>query len=453
MPYLHKFNHWRKSKVSDTFFLFVLVVVVGLLCGVGAFILKKSIGFVARTLTEGLHPFSANWALILIPIAGVLITGILCRYVFKDNLEHGVRQMINSLHEHRYKESPWRMISYIITSVFTLGMGGSAGSEGPIASTGGAIGSNMARWFGMSPRMAMLMIGCGAGAGIAGIFKAPLGGALFTLEVMRIPMSTIPVLALITCTMVAGMTAYALGGFTVDIPTTQSIDLFDYDLIGFVFALGLVSGIYSLYYSYIMKKVEIWLGYLKNPWVKNIISGAFIGLVLYVFPSLYGEGYNVVGALLDNHTGDIVADSPFVGLSGGAELLIFISLGVVLIKCFVTSATNSGGGVAGDFAPVLFVGGVLGFLFVMVLNTYMGEHLPIAPFVLLGMAGVMAGAIRAPLMAIMLTTEMVGSYGMFLPILIISATSFGIVRLFTADNYFAHQLDRANGWLHHLLNK
>lgn len=427
-----------------------MVVIIGLLAGSGAFLLKTSVGFLSGLLTAGLNAFSDNVKLILLPLIGIVLTGIVTRYIMRQNLAHGTRQLRQRLGRGDYYLPPSLMINPIIASSITLGFGGSAGSEGPIATAGGAIGGNLGRWARLSPQTVLLLIGCGAGAGIAGIFKAPVGGALFTLELMNIPLTSVGVIALFVCTSVAAMTAYALSGFTLDLTTVQTTAHFDGSLIPFIIAFGVICGLYSLYYNFFMKRVALWLGHLRNPWIKNIIAGSALGLLIYVFPALYGEGYGVVGQLLNGHSGALLADGPFAVASGGVILLMLVSVGILLVKSIATSDTNSGGGVAGDFAPTLFAGGVLGFLFAVSLNHFCGFDLPVGLFTLYGMAGVMAGAIRAPLMAWMLVVEMVGDYYSFMPVFIISVLSFGVVRLFTFDSFYQHRPDRPNGILSRL---
>lgn len=444
---------WRKEHIADTPFMFIVVVVVGLMSGACAYLLKHMVAWVSHLLTSGLNAAGCNWILLLIPIGGLVLTGLVTRYVMRMKLSHGVRLLRQQLRRHDYRISPARIPYPMLASTITLGAGGSVGSEGPIACTGAAIGGNMGRWFGFPPHMVMIMIGCGAGAGIAGIFKAPLGGALFTLEVMRLPMSTIPVLALLVCTVTAGMTAYALGGFTLDLSMEEASAAFDISMLPFVIALALLCGGYSLYYSYIMKVVEHLLARLRRPLIRNIAGGAMLGLAIFLFPSLYGEGYGVIGQVLNGRLAAVTADGPFADAGGGIWLLTSVSLGTVALKCFATSATNNGGGVSGDFAPTLFAGCMLGLFFVAVVKALWHVDLPVGFFALMGMAGVMSGVIRAPLMALLLAVEMVGAYASFFPLMVVTTLSFGIVRLFTSDDYYSGHIDRPNGILSKIVKR
>lgn len=441
---MHRFSEWRARHLSEKAFVFILATIVGIVAGFGAFLLKRLIAAVSGFLTSFFHPASSNWLLLLIPVAGIILTGIFCRYVLRTPIAHGVARLMKNLSQKIYVLKPLITFAPILASTITLGFGGSAGSEGPIAYTGAAIGSNAARIFRLPPRTMMLLVGCGAGAGIAGIFKSPLGGALFTLEVLRMPMNTFSVLVLLVTVVAASMTAYMLSGCTLDIPFGQSLP-FDTSLLPYVLLLGLFCGLYSLYYSYIMKLIGRILGRLRNPWLKNLSGGLILAVLVFIFPSLYGEGYGVVGKIINGDISGILNDSFFTADGSDATALLLVAGGIILAKCFATSATNNGGGVSGDFAPTLFAGCVAGYFFASLLNLLFDLQLPVSHFAYYAMAGVMAGAIRAPLMAMFLTCEMGAAYSFFLPLMLTAAISFGIVRLFTADSYFSEHFDRRNG--------
>lgn len=443
--YVSGLNRRRRKAIPDVAFMFVLAVVIGLISGALAWVLKHSIAGVSHLVAAHLKSFQSNWLLFVAPLAALVLTGLLTRHILKARLAHGVRMLIEQLRKKNYFIGPKRILWPLIASTVTLGLGGSAGSEGPIACSGAAVGGNIGRWCGMSPEGIRLLIGCGAGAGIAGIFKAPLGGALFTLEVMRMPMSTIPVLALLVCTITAAMTAYALGGFSLDLEMADAVVQIPPSLYPFLIGLGIVCGAYSIYYSFIMKFIGMVLERMRRPFVRNIVGGAMLGAGVFFLPALYGEGYGVITHLLNGRFSALVADGPFAGASDGPGLLLFVALLTVAYKCFATASTNSGGGVSGNFAPTLMAGCVVGFLYAYAANTWFGTNLPVGLFALMGMGGVMAGVIRAPLMALLLTTEMVGAYANFLPMLIVTACSFGVVRLFTFDGFYSGHFDRPNG--------
>lgn len=431
---------WCRRHLGVRPLAFIVATVIGLTAGLGAFLLKRAIDWLSKVLTSGLNAMGPDWLLVLLPVIGIVLTGILCRYVFRSDLSHGVRQLKQALKVHDYRRPASLMYSPLIASTITLGFGGSAGSEGPIAAVGAAIGSNIARVFRLDSHTMMIMLGCGAGAGIAGIFTAPIGGALFTLEVLRMSLTTYTVTLLLVSTLTAAMTAFLLSGCTVDIAISH-VSTFDASLIGWVILLGIACGIYSLYYSYIVKRVEHLLNAIASPWVRNCLAGLALGLMFLLFPSLYGEGYGVIGHLINGNFSALTVDSIFAADGSGGWLMAGIAAGVVALKCFATSATNSGGGVSGEFAPTLFAGSVMGYLFAVTANLFFDASLPVPLFAYLGLAGVMAGVIRAPLMAIFLTFELTGAYGLLLPLTITGAISFGTVRLYNDEDFYALSIE------------
>lgn len=442
----YRFLEWRRRNVSEKAFIFILATIVGLLSGTAAFVLKTMINGLSSFLTGHFGEIGVKPALIILPFLGIVFTAFFCRKIVKIHLAHGTEQLIRDLKVKMYRLK--RKVAYmpVLASTITLGFGGSAGAEGPIAYTGAGIGSQVGQFFRLTPHNMMILMGCGAGAGIAGIFKSPLGGAFFTFEVLRMSMTTFSAIVLITTTITSALTAYALSGFTLDIPFHPAIE-FEPKLLPFVILLGVFCGFYSLYYSFIMKTLRLLLDRFRKKWMMNCCAGAILGLLVFCFPVLYGEGYGVVGDLINGDSSHLLNDSLFSGLGHGPWLLIIFAGGTILAKCFATSSTNNGGGVSGDFAPTLFAGCMVGFFFSMLLNTLFHLHLPVGHFAYFAMAGVMAGAIRAPLMAIFLVCEMAGAFTFFLPLVITAATSFGIVRLFTADDFFTHRTDRTNGVL------
>lgn len=420
--------------MTEKSFFFVVATVVGLLCGTGAHVLKGLIALVTGALTQGLAAHEFNWWLIVLPVAGMVITGIYTRYVLKDNMSHGTERIIGYLNADNPVLPAHLTYAPILASTITLGLGGSAGSEGPIAYTGAAIGSNIGRWCRLDRSMLMLMVGCGAGAGIAGIFKAPIAGVLFTLEVLKLPMTTMSVIGLVIACITASLTAYALSGCEFDI-TWLPTESFEPGLLGWMVALGLFCGLYSYYYSFTLKWLRAQLTKIKNPWALNVAAGLLIGVAIVLFPELYGEGYTTVGRVINNDTSWMMN---FTGWQGGASpaALIAFTGGILLIKCFATSATNNGGGVAGSFAPTLFAGCIAGLFFALAANRLFDAGLDTATFALVGMGAVMAGAIRAPLMAIFITVEMVDAYSLFLPIVLAATLSYAVVKSLTPRDFY-----------------
>lgn len=420
---------------SEKVRLFVLAVIIGTITGFAAAMLKKIIGFIVAWIgplaIDG-HPI---WMLMWLPLVGIVLTGIYQRYILHDRISHGVDKLVNDMAENRYLLSPKLTYAPIVASSLTLGFGGSAGSEGPIAYTGAAIGSNIGRICGVSPQTLYLLIGCGAGAGIAGIFKAPIGGALFTLEVLGMAFTTVSVIALLAASISAALMAYVCSGFTLDIAWTHNIN-FEPSILLWTIALGVFCGLYSVYYSVIMRRMRKVYESIKNPWIENIASGLVLAALIFVFPSLFSEGYDVIGKIINVDWHAPFAQSRIPNLSLGDLQLPLVLGGVLLAKCFACSASNSGGGVAGDFAPTLFAGAVAGLFFALMVNSLFELQLPPQVFAYIGMAGVMAGVIRAPLMALFLTAEMCNGFNFLLPLVAVTLISYGIVMLVTRRKFY-----------------
>lgn len=417
-----------RQLMSEKKFLILLAVLVGLIVGTGAEILRFFIGTLTSWTFRMMDILDANWLLLLFPVVGVLLCGIYCRYVVRDNMEFGCQRIRDTLDRHDYRLRGHIVYAPIVSCALTLGFGGSSGAEGPIAYAGAGIGSNVGKFFGLSSDMLRILVGCGAGAGIAGIFKAPVGGALFAIEVIGVQFTTISVLALVACCIASWFTSYIFSGMTLDVPMHVTHQ-FDGHLIPMVLVLGVFCGLYSVYYSCLMDRSEGFIGKIRNPWAQNIVSGLLIGAGLLLFPALYGEGYGVAGEILNGDDGGLYSRSLFA--AGNEWTVLLLVGGILLVKSAVCALTNAGGGVGGDFAPTLFAGCMAGLFFAALCNLAAGSSLPVADFALFGMAGVMAGAIQAPLMAMFLTVEMTGDFGMFLPLMLAALVSFTTVRLLT----------------------
>lgn len=417
-------QQWRLGDLPPAVSLFMLATMVGLIAGLGAFILKTTIKWMSYLFTEHFHHSGVNWLLLVVPLVGILLTVALQRYGFRRNIEHGLDKIGDMLRNNQLNIPATYTYGPILASTLTLGFGGSAGAEGPIASVGAAAASKLGQWFNLPPRLLLMIIGCGAGAGIAGIFKAPVGGIMFTLEVMGMEMTTVAMIALTIACVVGGMTSYGLTGFTLDVPLAHP-QYFDPSLTGWVIVLGVFCGLYSIYYSWVgslMKKLFL---KLRSPWIKAIVSGSILSSLVFLFPSLYGEGYEVMAKLID---GDLsaVTDFTFWMTDSGTPRLEVVAMlcGLIAaVKSIACVSSNDGGGVAGDFAPTLFAGCFAGFFFATVLNNLFGLNLPVENFSLIAMAGAMSGIIKAPLMSMFIVVEMTGYYGMMFPVVVCSIVS------------------------------
>lgn len=419
--------------------LLSLAFATGLCSGVAAWLFKLAIAWLSRLVTAHLRMEGMNPWLVVVPVVGICLSGLFMRKVLKTNISDGTDRIKSDLANGKCYLRARRIVAPLLASTVTLGFGGSAGSEGPIASSGAAIGSNLGRLFGVDSSTLRLLVAIGAGAGIAAIFKAPVGGMFFVIEWLAIELSAVAAVALAVACLAGGMIAYALDGGHTDLDYMGTI-AFDSRMMLVAVVLGLMCGLYSLYYTCVMDFLKRRLSAMKRPLVRNIIAGLTVGLLLFFFPTLYGEGYGAIGHIVNGNDSTVIMSSPFAALGRTIHTapLIPVVAGILLAKCWACGATVHGGGVAGEFAPTLFAGAMTGLLFGFVANLIPGADIPAAHCALFAMAGAMAGIIRAPFMAIFIATEMTGSYASLLPISICAVCSYFTVWL-VRRRFFGNQ--------------
>ncbi|MDE5790118.1 MAG: chloride channel protein [Muribaculaceae bacterium] len=448
-----KFIIWREHHIKESKFVIFLALIVGIVCGFAAQLLKYLIHLIANALTSGLSTTSANWLYLVYPVIGILFVTLFLKFVVKDNISHGVTKVLYAISRRKSRLKKKNMYASLISSSITIGFGGSVGAEGPIVFTGAAIGSNFGQAFRLSPKILMILVGCGAAAGIAGIFRAPIAGMLFTLEVLMIDLTGMTVMPLLISSIAGATVAYVLEGYNSEFFFAQS-EPFLTKRIPFTILLGVVCGLVSLYFTRVMFWMETIFSKLPNKFLKIITGGAIIAVLIFIFPPLYGEGYGAIENLLEGDISKIVDGTFFYVDRDNVWFLVLFIGAVMMFKAFATSATNGAGGVGGTFAPSLFVGALCGFLFAYILNNLdLGIHLSQKNFALMGMAGVMSGVMHAPLMAIFLTAEMTGGYDLFLPLLIVSLLAYMTIKLFLPYSIYTMRLARAGDLLTHEKDK
>ena len=445
--WLEKFNEWHRHNMSDFIFLLWLSVIVGLFSGFAAHIFNRLIAIVSDIFLNHIHAGKINWWLIFPPIGGIVLTGIYTRYVVHTDLTHGVTRLMSSLYRGNFLIKRNLIYSPIIGGSITLGLGGSAGSEGPIAISGAAIGSNLGRWLQLKMPLVKILVGCGAAAGISGIFQSPVGGLLFTIEFLKMEIGTLSILAVMLACLVSYGVVFLCNGCVV--PTqfypADSINPHQYWA---VLALGVCCGFYSLYYSYVINKTDNIFFKIKNPWYRNLIGGGFIGICLLLFPALYGVGYPVMSEVIHTQFEAMSKGDVLSGIHIGEWGIMITAACILLIKCWACGTCNVSGGVSSDFAPTLYAGAIAGFLFGMFCNTVFQTHLPIPAFVLLGMSGVMAGTIEAPMMTVFIVMNMGTDLAFLLSIFITVYSSYIIVRVCSRIRGYDSKLVRHLQWFH-----
>ena len=450
-PLSERFVLWTVNHLSRRQLTLTLAFFVGVLAAVAAYILHTAIHLIQHYLSATLASNQINWFYLVYPVAGILITMLFVRYVVRDNISHGITRILYAISTKQGRLPKHNMWSSVVASAITIGFGGSVGAEAPIVLTGSAIGSNLARRFHLDSKTIYMLVGCGASAAIAGIFKAPIAGLVFTVEVLMIDLTMGSLLPILIACVTATCFTYALSGenslFSFTLESEWTVIRTPANIL-----LGIACGIVSLYFIRSMTFFEnIFSKLADRPYVKWLVGGVALSTLIFIFPSLYGEGYAAINVLLNGKSpadwNVIMEPSLFSG--HGELLLIYVAL-VLVTKSMATASTNGGGGCGGTFAPSLFVGAFAGFLFARTWNTYnFSIYIPENNFALLGMAGVMSGVMHAPLTGVFLIAELTGGYNLFIPLLIVSTVSYLTIYIFEPYSIYGMRLAREGKLITH----
>ena len=436
-------------KLPESTALLILSVLTGILAGLAAVLLKLAIHGIQSQL-QVWHA-DARWAFFLLPGVGMLLSLLIVRYVVKDNIGHGVTKVLQAVSKNESRIKKHNCWSSIVTSALTIGFGGSVGAEAPIVYTGAAIGSNLARYCGMSYRGMTLMLGCGAAGAVAGIFNAPLAGVLFTLEILLFNLSMSGILPLLLSSVSATLTSSLLLGWTS--PFEATVIPFRMANVPFYVLLGVFCGLVSLYFIYTTLNLEDRMGKILNPYVRWAISAVALGGLIFLFPPLHGEGYNFLSPLLNGNVVDFGGQTPLSHLLQWRWAIPLFFLAVMLLKVFSMTFTNAGGGVGGTFGPTLFVGAMAGFVLASTVNLVKADSVPVSNFVLVGMGGLMAGVMQAPLTAIFLIAEISGGYGLLVPLILTATISYGFTRIFEKYSIYTKRIAASGELITHEADK
>ena len=443
---------WRERHITERQFILFLSLLVGLFSSLAAFLLKTSIDtihrFVNGLLSDG---GSVNYWYLITPAIGILITMLFVRYIVKDDISHGVTRILYAISQRKSIIKLHNIWTSLVGSSITIGFGGSVGAEAPLVLTGSAIGSNLGKFFKMDQKTLMLLVGCGAAGAIGGIFKAPIAGLVFTLEVLMLDMTLTSIVPLLIASVTATSFTYILTGssFMFEFSTNEG---FSVERIPYLILLGVVCGLVSLYFTRGMNWLEGLYRKVKNPMVKWAIGGSVLSLLIFVFPPLYGEGYEEIEAILTGEAFSTLANSPFQMLVSNPYILVIYFALIVVFKIFASASTTSAGGVGGIFAPSLFIGCFTGFIVAQLL-AYIGVHVPESNFALAGMSGLMSGVMHAPLTGIFLIAELTGGYGLFMSLMIVSTISYLTIKLFEPHSLYAMRLAQKGELLTHHKDK
>lgn len=440
-----KIKAWSRRHENRAQFILLFACGIGCVAGFGAYLLKRLIYYVALWLHIGIGHLRiewlhADWWLLVMPLAGILLAVLWQKKVAHCNMVHSTRHIVEYLNAKNYS-IPGRLIyNPIIGCGITLGFGASAGAEGPIAYAGAAAGSRLGRAMGLDDEMLRVMIGIGAGAGIAGIFKSPVAGMLFTLEVLRMNMGAAPVIGLIMSCVCASVTCYAFTGTNLYLPFTQAgVPDLPYH---WVIILGVFCGVYAVIYNAITAGMQKFFNTRKKQWTVWTSGGIIAGVILLMFPSIYGEGYPIMTQLINGDLDGVLATGLMETSPAQTDRFMVILAMLLVLKALATVCSNSAGGVAGDFAPTLFAGAVGGALFAIAVKSIFGIDIPLLLCALFAMSGAFAGIVHAPVMSIFLVTEMTGAFQYILPITLCAAASYITVKLINpAGRYIETRYD------------
>ncbi len=439
---------WRNKKISERKLVLILSFIIGILSGLAAVILKSTVHYTHHFLTNGFAE-GFNYTFLIFPLIGIFLTVLYVKFFVKDNIGHGVSRILYALSKNNGRIKAHNNYSSIVASTLTIGFGGSVGVEAPIVLTGASIGSTLGRYFRLNFKSIALLVACGAAGAIGGIFKAPIAGMIFTLEVLMLDLTLTSIVPLLISSVTGATVAYFLmgEGVVLSVANTQNFEL---NFIPFYILLGLFSGLISFYFTKTTMEIESALKKVKNTFVKILIGGTVLAGLIFVFPSLYGEGTQTLQSLLNGNTEGLPIDKIFsFVLQNNWYILIYLGM-LILLKVVAMAITNGSGGVGGIFGPTLFVGGVTGYWLSNFINSFGFVKLPEGNFALVGMAGLMAGVMHAPLTAIFLIAEITGGYSLFIPLMITSTIAYITILWFTKHSIYTHRLaERGELLTHH----
>ena len=429
--------------------MMILSLFVGISCGLAAVLLSETIHFIQHSISSLNHGGDRTYLYILFPGVGMLIAMLFVKYIVKDNIGHGVTKVLLAVSKNESKIRPHNMWTSMAASSVTIGFGGSVGAEAPIVYTGAAIGSNVARYMGLSYKNMTILLGCGAAGAVAGIFKAPLAGVLFTLEILLFNISMSSILPLLLSTISATVISYIFLGSKPPFECA-TIAHFTMSNIPYYIILGLFCSACSVYFTRMTLWLEDKIKSIEKPYTRWALSAMGLGLLIFLLPPLFGEGYTCIRGLMNFGAVNMEGKTVLAFMLETAWMVPIFFLLVLLLKVFSMSLTNAGGGVGGTFGPTLFMGAIAGFVVSRTINLIGGDlTVPEQNFVLVGMAGLMAGVMQAPMTAIFLIADMTGGYELLIPLIITATISYAVTRAIEPYSIYTKRIAKRGELLTH----
>ena len=447
---LTKFLIWRAKHISQRQFIYILSIVVGFLSGVGAVVLKNLTHFFQHLLEGNLVRYYHHAFYFAFPIIGLTIVYFIIKYVIRNKVSHGIPSTLYAISKRKGIMKQYQMIGSILTAPITVGFGGSVGLEGPTVATGSAISSNLSRMFHLNQTTRTLLIGCAAAGAMSSIFKAPIAAIVFAIEVFSLDLTIASMLPLLLASISAIITSYFFFGSDVLLPFRIE-DSFEIKDVPFFIILGLVAGVTSIYFTEVYDRMQKFFDKIKSPIHRLLVGGIGLGVLVYFIPPLYGEGFDVINNLIAGNP-EKALENNFLHLDlTNVWIIILLLAGLVFFKIIASSLTFGAGGVGGIFAPSLFMGSIMGNFVAKVLNNIPFFNISVSEsnFTLVGMAGMMAGVLHAPLTAIFLIAEVTGGYELFIPLMITAAIAFSITKYIHPHSVYTMELGRKGELITH----
>ncbi len=438
----HRLQDFRRRRLNNRRLVLILSICTGLLAGIAAVILKNAVHYLGSFLTGEVSFLRFNFLILGYPLIGIIIVYLITRYWFRQDIRHGISRILLAISQYRGKLGIRDTVNSMAGSTLTIGFGGSVGLEAPIVLSGSAIGSSLGQLFKLEYKYIVLLIGCGAAGAIAGIFKAPIAGVVFALEVLMLDLTMASLIPLLISAITGATLASLLMGKEV-LFTVALTESYRFVEIPYFIVLGVLSGFISLYFSRANHWIESLFSRVETAWKRALTGGLILSVLVFLFPPLFGEGYLWLGHLLRGQGGELLSGSLFQDVAPGGWTFLLILSGIILLKVVAMSVTTGAGGVGGVFAPTLFVGGMTGYFFAGVVNMLRIGDLSVKNFSLVGMAGLMAGVMHAPLTAIFLIAEMTDGYELLIPLMITATIAFLTISYFEPHSVYAKRLAEA----------
>ncbi|MBN3035522.1 MAG: chloride channel protein [Bacteroidales bacterium] len=450
--YISRIILWKIKRDRQREVILILSLLIGLLSGLAAVLLKNLVYYTHYFITGGFQFEKQNFLYLAFPLAGILLTVLFVRYVIREDIGHGVSKILYAISRKNGILSRHNTYSSMVASTLTIAFGGSVGLEAPIVFTGASIGSNLGRIFRLNFKTILILIGCGAAGAIAGIFKSPIAAMVFAIEVLMLDLTMTTMIPLLISAVTGSMIAFFLMGKGV-LFSFEIHDPFVLSQIPAFLVLGLFTGLVSVFFTRATSITEGWMDSIRNTYRKVLVGGIILGVLIFIFPSLYGEGYEALSTILEGNEGVLINEGLFSSWADQEWFLVAILLFTMFFKVIAMAVTTGAGGVGGIFAPSLFMGGLAGFLCGHLINMLPFMHVSETGFALVGMAGIMSGVMHAPLTAIFLIAEITGGYSLFTPLIITSTISYLTVKYYEPHSLYARRLARRGELLTHHKDK